>query len=300
MAPIVKALGWLATMSSFLAVLAGCTRIGPVETTPLDAQESFSHESFDRVLKDFVDGAGRVDYRRLRTERAELDHYCRLLERFGPDSHPELFPAESDRLAYWINAYNAAAIKAVLRHYPLESVLDVSRPWLFFFFPKESGFFYFQRARLGGKDVSLYRLENDVIRKRFREPRVHFALNCASSSCPKLPREAFVGERLEAQLQRETRKFLSDSGNFRIDRDRGEVLLSSIFDWYREDFARWYRANVSRDGDPLLGYVKLHLDEPAARELEEVASSYEVGFLSYDWRLNDRASFGTTLQEDDS
>ena len=180
----------------------GCTTIRPAYgPTPAKPPSLFSHVAFDRVLERDVDARGRVDYPGLKQHEGDLDRYFRLLAAFSPDSTPEFFPTETARLAYWINGYNAAPIKTVLHYYPIESVLDVKRPTLLFFFPGKSGFFYFQRASFGGKRYSLYHLENKIIRDRFNEPRIHFALNCASTGCPVLPRKAFSAENLDAELE---------------------------------------------------------------------------------------------------
>lgn len=212
-------------------VIAGCTTISPSisEGPPRVVSPIFSHRDFDRVLDRFVDERGMVDYRSLQENPTDLDAYYRQIARFSPDSHPEHFSDEDHQLAYWINAYNAATIKTVLTHYPITSVLDVRNPAVFFFFPDKAGFFLFQRLTFGGQTTSLYYLENSVIRERFNDPRIHFSLNCAALCCPRLPRQAFSGDGLDRQLDDETRFFLSEARNFRIDHDNQKVYLSSIF-----------------------------------------------------------------------
>ena len=112
-----------------------------------------------------------------------------------------------------------------------------------------AGFFFLQRVEVGGRRLSLYTLENRIVRARFDEPRIHFALNCASVGCPSLPPEAFVPERLEQQLARETARFLSEERNVAVDLDARIVRLSSIFDWYDVDFTGWMERLRS------LGYI---------------------------------------------
>jgi hypothetical protein len=186
------------------------------ERTLVGVPQTFSHEDFDRVLYRFVDDQGRVDYAALKRDARDLERYYLFLSAYSPDSHPALFPTESSKLAYWLNAYNAAVIKTVLTYYPLSSVGDIKPPLLLFFLPQQSGFFLFQRATFGGSTTSLYFLEHWVIRRRFADPRVHFALNCASRGCPRLPRQAFTAEHLDEQLDHETRKFLAEERNFTI------------------------------------------------------------------------------------
>jgi hypothetical protein len=248
----------------------------------------FSHALWERVLDRFATSDGRVDYAALRAERSGLDRYLEQLAAESPDSAPERFPTTEDRLAYWINAYNATVVELVLAHYPIQSVRDVRAPLLAFFLPTESGFFLFQRFELGGSRTSLYSLENRLIRRRFAEPRVHFALNCASLGCPRLPRDAFRGERLDEQLERETRRFLGEERNLRIDHVRREVSLSSIFDWYRDDFIAWLSARHPEAPQTLVEYVRWNAPPEQRAELTR-ARDYDVVFVPYDWRLNDRS-----------
>lgn len=273
-----------------LLVLVGCTAIQPVRVPErtLTARQTFSHEDFDRILHRFVDDHGLVDYATLKNHAHDLEQYYLLLTRYSPDSRPDLFPTEQSRLAYWINAYNAAAIKTVLTHYPISSVADIKRPFPFFFLPRKSGFFFFQRVTFGGKTTSLYYIEHGVILKRFAEPRVHFALNCAARGCPRLPRQAFTAEHLDEQLDREARQFLSEERNVKIDHREKVVLLSSIFDWYKEDFLTWYRDRFPGQKTTLVNYVALYLPPEKAQELRGDAGSYQVRFIPYDWRLNDQ------------
>lgn len=273
-------------------VIGGCTTIQPImtEEPPLVVKPTFSHNDFNRVLQRFVDDRGLVDYQSLQDDPTDLDTYYRLIASFSPDSHPEHFPGEDYQLAYWINAYNAAAIKTVLSHYPITSIVDVRNPAIFFFFPDKAGFFFFQRLTFGGQTTSLYYLENRVIRKRFNDPRIHFALNCAALGCPRLPRQAFSGDALDRQLDDETRLFMSEERNFKIDHDGKTVYLSSIFRWYENDFTAWYRQNFPGAPSGLLEYVALYLPPDQSATLQNVASDYEIRFISYDWGLNDRTA----------
>ncbi len=274
----------------FIFVMFGCTKIEPTTFTDEQVVEPriLSHASFDRLLQRFVDHEGRVNYSALKQDSRDLDQYYHLIATFSPDSHPDLFPSESHKLAYWINAYNATAIKTVLTYYPISSVLDVKPPAIFFFLSEKSGFFVFQRLTYGGKTTSLYYLGNGVIRERFQEPRIHFALNCAALGCPRLPRKAFSGEDLERQLDQETRKFLSEARNFRIDHSGKTIYMSSIFKWYEDDFLNWYQKNYSESKASLVNYIALYLTSDKAAELKEHGNQYALRFLPYDWGLNDK------------
>jgi hypothetical protein len=217
----------------------------------------FSYLDWGQVLERHVDDQGLVDYVGLAADRDSLDRFLARIAVVGPRTRADLFPTREDRLAYTINAYNACVIAEVLERWPLASVEDV-----------KLDFFWLTRYPIDGEAISLYDLENDGIRAVFREPRVHFALNCASLGCPKLPREPFLGSRLEEQLARETARFLREERN--VERASGNVLvLSQIFEWYDEDFSpsplAWLRAQAP------------DLDLP---------TTATVRFRPWDWRIN--------------
>lgn len=261
----------------------GPQALGASDLTP----DRFTHTVFDGVLREYVDSEGRVEYARLAEESTALDRYYTSLARRSPDSHPALFHNDSERLAYWINAYNAAVLKLVLEHYPIESVEDVPNPKVLFFAPRLAGFFYFSRIVLGGDELSLYALENSIIRERFSEPRIHFALNCASSSCPRLPARAFDAAVLDAQLEAETRTFIAERRNVAIDPDAGTITLSSIFAWYESDFLEAVAAGDDENRNPtLVDYIEPYLDSKQGVALRR-CSDCRVEFAPYDWRLND-------------
>ena len=284
-----KTCGLIFSLAAFMAMMAGCTTISPAPEAllPVLPPATFSHAVFDRVLQRFVDENGRVDYTALAGNAKDLDRYYRLLATYSPGSHPQMFPTTQDRLAYWINAYNAATIKTVLNYYPIASVTDVRPPQIFFIMPVKSGFFLFQRQILGGRKISLYGLENGIVRKRFIDPRYHFALNCASNSCPRLPAEAFMANSLETQLDRETRRFLSDDRNFKIDHPNKRIYLSAIFDWYKNDFIRWTKTRYPGRKGSLPAYIWPYLAQDKQAELNAAAGSYTIHFFPYGWGLND-------------
>src|ERR1044072_5419910 len=162
----------------------------------MDSQKVFSHEIFDRLLGSAVSPEGRVDYAGLAKNQAELDCYLATLAAASPDSHPEQFPSETDALAYWINCYNAFILRGVLDEYPIKSVFETA----------DGAFFKRKKYVAGGSIYSIDEIENEIIRKRFDEPRIHFALNCASNSCPVLYNEAFDSAKLDRQLSEKTER----------------------------------------------------------------------------------------------
>ncbi|HEY8516203.1 MAG TPA: DUF547 domain-containing protein [Candidatus Binatia bacterium] len=279
----------LASVTALGALCGGCTAIRPtVPGVPPPSAPPFSHALLDRVLARHVDDRGLVDYAALAREPDDLERYYALLAAVSPDSHPDLFPTRDDRLAYWINAYNAAVLVTVLRHYPIPSVTALRTPFPLSLASDKIGFFLLQRITLGGETTSLYALENSLIRPRFREPRVHFALNCASLGCPRLPRRAFAADELERQLDDETRRFFAEERNLRIDHAARVVSLSSLLDWYDGDFTGWLEERYPGKDATLLDYVALYVTPERRAELER-ARGYEIRFVPYDWGLNDQA-----------
>ena len=279
---------WLCLVIA-VPLLASCASIGP--RVPLPRSTATPAPGFYRDLDSFlrrhVDAGGRVDYRTASVDRADLDRYVAQLARISPDSHPEWFPTDADRLAYWINAYNASVIHLVLHYYPITSVRDIRPPVPFFFLPRLAGFFVFQRVTLGGRETSLRALEDDVIRGRFSEPRVHFALNCASRSCPRLPNRTFTSAGLDTELEREAGRFAAEERNVRIDVAGGTIFLSSIFSWYETDFTDWVKRHRPGEEATLQRYLPPYLSETQAAQLHACARC-RVEFVPYYWALNDR------------
>jgi len=241
----------------------------PVESSRLS--NSFSHDSFDKVLSENV-SKGKVNYKVIK-DSEDFKNYYSLISTYSPDNNPELFPTKEDKLTYWINAYNAAAIRTVLEYYPITSVMDVSPPSLFFYLPEVSGFFVFQKPIFGGDKISLYSLENKIIRERFNEPRIHFALNCASISCPQLPSKAFRATSLESDLENEAKKFFAEKRNLEINHETKTIKLSSILKWYEKDFV------------DIRIYVSNYVDENLKEHI--LNPEYQLEFIDYNWGLNE-------------
>jgi hypothetical protein len=211
-----------------------------------------SHADFDALLKKYVSATGKVNYKGLKTEKAALESYILTLS----DNMPAKEWSKDDKLAYWINAYNALTIKLILDNYPLSKItdLDKGKTW------------DVRRFKLGDKTYSLNDIENTIVRP-MNDPRIHFALNCAAKSCPALYNEAFEGAKLNAQLEKRTKNFINDPSANTLLGD--EVKISKIFDWYGKDF-----------GTPLLDFINRYALKKAKKEAK-------IGYKEYDWRLNE-------------
>lgn len=247
----------------------------------------FAHGVFEDLLREYVDVDGHVDFDRWHQDaanRSALDSYLAAVGRFSPEASPDRFPKKSDALAYWMYGYNAYVIKSVLDHWPIDSVTDVKAP---IEAVTGLGFFYRQRFYFGGTPLSLYKVENEKIRKAFHDPRIHFVLYCASGSCPVLRPELPVGDELEELLRDATATFVSDPENVRVDHERKQIVLSAIFDMYRSDFLRELtKRGVPADGG-VIDYVVLVSPDPLQTELKR-ALEYEIVFADYDWAISQK------------
>jgi len=249
-------------------------------------EEGFSHRAFASLLQQYVSADGDVDYERWLGSAesvASLDTYLAAVSLFSPDSAAERFPTRNDELAYWMYGYNAWVIKGVLLNWPLTSVTDVKAPLEVV---KGMGFFYQLRFPFGGVPMSLLSVENNKIRKRFQDPRIHFVLNCASESCPVARPDLPVGEELEELLDAAAVDFVNDSDNVRVDHEQRTVYLSSIFKWYKKDFTNHMLATGRPSGNSLLEYVETVAEEPLLSDMR-LAKDYSTEFVEYDWALNE-------------
>lgn len=248
-------------------------------------QEGFSHQDFEDLLRKFVDENGDVDYEDWRNSResvAQLDSYLAAVSRFSPDSAPERFATRNDELAYWLYSYNAYVIKSVLDNWPISSVTDVKAPLEVI---KGLGFFYRLRFEFGGKRFSLLAVENSKIRKSFQDARIHFVLNCASDSCPVLRPALPTGDALQALLASATAEFVNDSKNISINHANRQILLSTIFKWFRKDFLNDLKKRGLPAEHGVVDYVASVASDSLRAELK-AAQDYDVVFSDYDWSLN--------------
>jgi hypothetical protein len=235
------------------------------------------NQLLEQCVYPLPDGGGTaVDYDCISARRATLDRYLSSLSGVSRGSYLEW--AEPEQLAFLVNAYNAFTVALILTAYPeLESIRDLggflSSPWKKRF------------IELLGDTVSLDDIEHGMIREpgRFDEPRIHFAVNCASIGCPALRREAYLGEELERQLEAQTRQFLGDRSRNRL-RD-GELQVSPLFDWYEEDFESGWRGTETVQEFLARYAAALGLDATQTTQLRRGA--LDIEFLDYDWRLND-------------
>jgi hypothetical protein len=257
----------------------------PPENFPTDG---FSHRDFEELLHRFVDSDGNVDYERWHSSVesvARLESYLAAVSLYSPDNAPDRFHTRTEELAYWIYGYNAYVINGVLANWPIESVTDLKAPIEAI---KGLGFFYRLRYRFGGEDFSLLGVETNKIRKRYRDARIHFVLNCASESCPAMRPELPTGTDLEELLAVSATEFVSDPQNVSFDHAHQSVILSTIFKWYESDFLNDLRLHGLPSERGLVDYIASVAPDSMHDDLAMV-DDYDIEFRDYDWTLNSTA-----------
>jgi Protein of unknown function, DUF547 len=259
--------GWLAALSLLTFINGRPAAANDAGST----EQSFDHEhaAWTALLRRYVRD-GLVDYGGLKAQGAgALEAYLRRLSSLGAPEYARW--SREERLAFWINAYNAYTVRDILDHYPLDSIRSIGLlPGAAFrdrFIPMEA---------LRGRKLSLDDVEHDILRRELDEPRIHFAIVCASRSCPVLRDESYRARDLDAQLQEAAERFVRDPRRNRYDAATGTFHASAIFKWFREDFER-------RAGS-VASFLASYANEEAAAALR--SGSVRIDYLDYDWSLN--------------
>ncbi|MFB2880501.1 DUF547 domain-containing protein [Floridanema aerugineum] len=225
---------------------------------------------WDQLLRQYVDNFGRVNYSAWQRENHQtLTNWLKDLEtlNYSPSSNP------NDQLALWINLYNAFTVSAILNHYPIKSILPkiwgISN-WLAFLW-----FFNRPAYKFAGKRYSLGKIEHGILRKKLQDPRIHFAIVCASIGCPLLRNSAYFPETVQQQLAEDASRFINNSDKVRYDFQTKTLFCSKIFKWYRQDFL----AVSPSIPDYIRTYLKTDLPFDAKTP---------IAYLHYDWSLNEQ------------
>lgn len=214
--------------------------------------QSTNHQKWNDLLKINVSVNGKVDYKSFKKQESSLDAYLLELS----EQTPQKNWSKNATLAYWINVYNAFTIKLILLNYPIKSIKNLPNPWGKKFFT------------LANKKYSLEEVEHEILRK-MNEPRIHFAINCASYSCPNLSNEAFTELKLETQLERVAKSFLNDSSKNSI--TATEVKISQIFDWFAPDFKK---------SGSLIDFLNKY-------SIIKINKNAKIKYREYNWNLNE-------------
>lgn len=222
--------------------------------------QAVDHSGFAYLTGQYVKNGG-VDYKGFQQEEGKLDRYLEQMEHVATDGL-----SRNEQFAFYINLYNAWTIKLILSEYPdIESIKDIgglfSSPW------KK------KIVRVNGKIISLDAVEHEILRPRFDDPRVHFAINCASKGCPPLTSEPYRGDRLDVQLDDATRSFLNDLSKNRL--EGNTLYVTKIFKWFKEDF-----------NDDIIGFFMKYGSEELRGSLSRQKGKIKIKYLDYDWSLN--------------
>jgi len=244
-----------------MAALSSILIFGPVLLISRGwSQTVVDHSIYSDLLKKYVH-QGRIDYRGFKTEEAHLDQYLNVLEGVDPKSL-----SRNEQFAFYMNAYNAWTIKLILSGYPgVKSIKDLGN---IFKSPWEK-----KICRIDGDVVTLDDIEHKILRPRFKDPRVHFAINCAALSCPPLGDRPYMGSTLDRQLDDFTRMFINNPK--RNDLKGDTLYVSKIFKWFRGDF-----------NDDVIGFFLKYANEDLKKELAAKKGGIKIKYLHYDWGLN--------------
>ena len=220
-----------------------------------------SHEIWNGLLKKYVDNKGFVDYAGFKKDQTELKKYLDLVENNAPGDKW----SKDEKLAYWINAYNAFTISLILQKYPVKSIKDIGGSIY-----KINTAWDIKFIKIGGEKYDLNNIEHKMLRKKFDDPRIHFAIVCASLSCAKLRREAYTGDKLDDQLEDQSKDFLNDKSKNNITAEKAQ--LSKYFSWYKGDFTK---------NGSLTDYINKY-------SKTKITGNTKISSLDYNWSLNEQ------------
>ena len=237
------------------------------------SMDKIDHTAWNGLLAKYVNDKGRVNYAGLKASQADSQTLDAYIDQLASASVTQ-GAARENQMAYWINAYNAVTVKGILQVYPTSSIRNYT--------PEDGSYNIWKNLLLnvGGKQISLEAIENKVLRP-MGDPRIHFAVVCASIGCPRLLNEAYVGETLNEQLNKNAVDFFSHPQNFQFDQARREFKLSSILKWYGGDFGAGKAAQLRT--------IAPFLPTEAAKQAA-AADAVSVSYLDYDWNINEQSS----------
>jgi hypothetical protein len=231
------------------------------------------HSLFTQILQDNVSN-GLVKYSKLKDD-GRLDKYIERLE----NTNPQKIVNEKNRLAFWINAYNAFTLKFIIDEYPVKSINDLHWGGLYLGSLLGTTIWDDEKIDINGDELSLNNIEHNIIRKKFNEEKIHFALVCASISCPPLLNEAYEGSKLDKQLNEQAESFFNDVTKNKFDKKTRTASLSKILSWYENDFGE--------NEQEMLNYIARFIDKEIAEDIKTNLLKWDIKYLSYNWDLNE-------------
>ncbi len=242
-------------------------------TVSIYAQTKEQHSYFTKVLQQY-NHSGLIDYSNLKSDQLFLQYLKQLT-----NTNPDTLNTKNEKLAFWINAYNAFTIQRILKDYPIKSINELHRGgrYLSHFFSTTVWDESF--IKINQKEYSLNDIEHNIIRKQYKDPRIHFALVCASISCPKLRNEAYESYKLDSQLDDQAFQFFNDTTRNKFDRKNKIAYLSKILDWYESDFAE--------NDEEVFRFISKYLNADLSNNIKSDIAHWEIEYLDYNWELND-------------
>ncbi|NES81948.1 MAG: DUF547 domain-containing protein [Moorea sp. SIO2B7] len=262
-------------LANSLGFTAAKSESAQIQEFIISSTKAFNYDNYAVVLNSYVDRNGLVNYKGLQANRQGLDTFNAGLSSLNPSTYESW--NEKEKIAFWINAYNALTLQSIIDQNPLKnSIRDIPGVW------KRRTF------NIAGQAKTLDNIEHNTLRVNFNEPRIHVALVCAAMSCPPLRKEPYTANKLDAQLDNQVRKFIASPHGFRIDKNQGRVYLSSIFKWYGKDWKQSYGVEGKFTGSAneraVLNFLSNYLSAEARNYL--IQGAYKISYLDYDWSLN--------------
>ena len=274
---ILPALLLLTSCSGNLLSAQTVSQANQAQVVDASANAPFSYDPYAEALSAYVNEAGFVDYQGLQANRQSLDQFNASLAAVDNATYDSW--TEAEQIAFWINAYNSLTLKSIINESPIKSsIKDIVGVWRIKKHP----------VLADEKTYTLNNIEHDVLRVDFNEPRLHVAINCASIGCPDLRTEPYTGDKLDEQLEEQTRRFLSSSKGLQIDREGNTVYLSKIFEWFGKDWKDSFGIDSGFTGNEneraVLNFISGYLEADDQAYLAE--GDYQVKYIDYDWSLN--------------
>ena len=242
-----------------------------------------SHSQFTRVLTEFVKD-GTVNYRNLQQKPDSFNEYIKQLESIKESEFDQW--NQEEKLTYWVNAYNAFTINIILENYPIKKGKGLKAKM----YPENSirqisGVWDKINVKSGGKSFTLNDMEHEVLRKKFEEPRIHFAIVCASIGCPELWNHAYEAKHIDDQLEQATKRFVKNREKVRVDLTNGTLYLSKILDWFKEDFSEFKGETKYGKYNGVVSFCYGYFPKAVQNQLK--SNRLRIKWLEYDWSLNE-------------
>lgn len=239
---------------------------------PAAAVNPPDYKPWGDLLSKYYDPAKGMNYKALKAnDKKSLDELRRQMAQVDVAALPR-----NDQLAYWINLYNISVVNVVVENYPVKSIRDISTDFIAHLNVFKKDYVQTKRGAMSLNDV-----ENDKIREGFKDPRIHFAINCAAKSCPPIRTEPYVGARISEQLDDQARAFLNGPHGVRLEKNGGALVLhtTKIMDWFKDDFEKWSAGRVA--------FIAHYVTPDKRKQIEAAGNQVDLKFDDYDWSLND-------------